>query len=282
MTYAFLISLRTRSPRARGCSSVRRRDVHGRVARALEDGGDESAALLSLHFFEAGEHDKAWECAVLAGERAQATFANVTLPELYGACDCGGGASSAARRRRRAVASVFESLGDVSQLFGSYDAAMAALARALGLPHGLAGSGRAAAREAEHGLGAHGRRGCARRLRRRTRPLWMRLRRGRSATRSGDAGAQRGCDPLIARRTTRKRFDGWRRPPDTADIAGDRRTLAHAYSSSTPSSTAIRVYEKECTTSSWRRHLRGTGRSPRPRRGAIEPRDPRVLRGPLG
>ena len=44
---------------------------------------DEQAALLSLHFYEAGDNDRAWRYAVLAGERAEASFANVVAAELF-------------------------------------------------------------------------------------------------------------------------------------------------------------------------------------------------------
>ena len=57
-----------------GLSFRRRRQIHGRVGEALEqragDQADEQAALLSLHFYEAGDHARAWRYGVLAGERA--------------------------------------------------------------------------------------------------------------------------------------------------------------------------------------------------------------------
>ena len=66
-----------------GLSFRRRREIHGKVGAALEGrGGD--AALLSLHFLEAGEHEKAWRYSVEAGRRAQAQHANVVAAELYG------------------------------------------------------------------------------------------------------------------------------------------------------------------------------------------------------
>ena len=58
-----------------GLSLGRRRDLHGRVGTTLErrsgEAADETAALLSLHFLEAGVYDKAWRYGVLAGHRAK-------------------------------------------------------------------------------------------------------------------------------------------------------------------------------------------------------------------
>ena len=70
-----------------GLSFRRRRDIHGRVGIALEHRlgarADEEAALLSLHFHEAGNFEKSWDYAVQAGDRATASFANVVAAELY-------------------------------------------------------------------------------------------------------------------------------------------------------------------------------------------------------
>src|SRR6185436_4004673 len=65
MTYAFRHDL-VRATAYEGLSFKRRRDIHCRVAGALERRGGETT-LLSLHFFEAGEHAKAWTYAVEAG-----------------------------------------------------------------------------------------------------------------------------------------------------------------------------------------------------------------------
>ena len=108
-----------------GLSFQRRRDIHGRVAHALEERGDESAALLSLHFFEADHHGKAWEYAVAAGERAQATFANVVAAELYERAIAA--ATHLPDIDARELARVVEALGDVCERFGAYDRSFAAL-----------------------------------------------------------------------------------------------------------------------------------------------------------
>ena len=63
-----------------GLSYAVRREIHGRVGEALErrsEDAAEIAALLSLHFFEAGQFDKAWGYAVAAGDDARTKYANV-------------------------------------------------------------------------------------------------------------------------------------------------------------------------------------------------------------
>jgi class 3 adenylate cyclase/tetratricopeptide (TPR) repeat protein len=115
-----------------GLSFRRRRDIHGKVGEALErragDELDEAAGLLSLHFVEAEQYDRAWEYAVLAGDRARERYANVVAAELYER------ALAAADRlddlAPEDVARVAEALGDVSELFASYDAAAEAYSRA--------------------------------------------------------------------------------------------------------------------------------------------------------
>ena len=57
-----------------GLSYRRRREIHGRVALALEaragENVEDAAGLLSLHFLAAGKHQEAWRYAVVAGRRA--------------------------------------------------------------------------------------------------------------------------------------------------------------------------------------------------------------------
>lgn len=115
-----------------GLSFRRRREIHGRVGLALEERAgeraDEEAALLSLHFLEAEDFDRAWRYAAKAGERAQAGFANVVAAELYER------ALSAADRQQHVppteVAGVAERLGDVCELCGRYDQATVGYDRA--------------------------------------------------------------------------------------------------------------------------------------------------------
>src|SRR5581483_34389 len=116
-----------------GLSLRRRADLHGRVAAALErragDAADQWASLLSLHFLEAGEHGKAWHYSVVAGARAKQTLANVVAAELFER------ALTAARELPELepsdIAEVHESLGDVCEIFASYERASGAYADAL-------------------------------------------------------------------------------------------------------------------------------------------------------
>ncbi len=86
---------------------------------------DEEAALLSLHFYEAGDHARAWRYA-RAGRRAgDGGFANVVAAELYeralAAAEDLDEVTAAERVR------VSEALGDVCERFAAYDRAFAAL-----------------------------------------------------------------------------------------------------------------------------------------------------------
>ncbi len=109
----------------------RRRDIHRRVGLALErraaGRAEEVAAILSLHFLEAGDGERAWRYAVAAGDQAAAGFANVVAAELYeravAAADLG--AVDAASRAR-----VLEALGDMRERFGSYEPALDAFRQA--------------------------------------------------------------------------------------------------------------------------------------------------------
>jgi len=118
-----------------GLSFRRRREIHGRVGVALErragDAIDEAAGLLSLHFLEAGEFEKAWDYAVRAGRRAQAIYANVVAAELYERALAAAG--HLPELPSESIGEVWESLGDVSELFARYDRAGDAYAQALEL-----------------------------------------------------------------------------------------------------------------------------------------------------
>jgi class 3 adenylate cyclase/tetratricopeptide (TPR) repeat protein len=108
-----------------GLSFARRRHLHALVGQALERRhGDNEAAMLSLHFFEAGDVARAWRYAVLAGDRARAQYANLDAAELYGR------ALVAAEELDEAdpaeVARVAEALGDVCDLAARYEEAATA------------------------------------------------------------------------------------------------------------------------------------------------------------
>ena len=110
-----------------GLSYRRRRNLHARVGEALErragDAGDELAEVLSLHFLEAGEFDKAWAYAVVAGDRARDKFANVDAAELYERALAAAGKATADPEE---VSRVFEALGDVCELAARWEKAAAA------------------------------------------------------------------------------------------------------------------------------------------------------------
>jgi tetratricopeptide (TPR) repeat protein len=106
----------------------RRRELHGRAARMLEqdlgDRAETEAELLSLHFFSARAYPDAWRYACVAGRRACDKYANVDAAPLLER------AIAAARRlpelTSTAVAEVWELLGDVRERSGVYDGAVAA------------------------------------------------------------------------------------------------------------------------------------------------------------
>jgi tetratricopeptide (TPR) repeat protein len=65
----------------------RRRELHARAGDAIltAAGGDGEARaeLLSLHFFLAGEMDRAWTYSTIAAERAEAAYANIEASRFY-------------------------------------------------------------------------------------------------------------------------------------------------------------------------------------------------------
>ena len=106
-----------------GLSFQRRRQIHGRVAEALERraGSVDAGDLLSLHFLRAERWDETWSYAVTAARRAQQRYANVVAAELYER------ALVASRHlpglEPAHVAEVYEALGDVCELFSSFERA---------------------------------------------------------------------------------------------------------------------------------------------------------------
>ena len=104
-----------------GLSYRRRGELHARVGEAYErlehEGRGEFAELLSLHFFHAGDAAKTYRYSLLAGERAQAKFANVEAASFYRrALE----AAPELELEAGEVARVWEALGDVSELAGLY------------------------------------------------------------------------------------------------------------------------------------------------------------------
>ncbi len=116
-----------------GLSFAVRREIHGHVGEALETrvgDAEDLAALLSLHFFEAGVFDKAWGYSVAAGDAARAKHANIDAATFY---ERALAAAPELTPDPVAVAGVSESLGDVRELAARYDEADAAYAQSLEL-----------------------------------------------------------------------------------------------------------------------------------------------------
>ncbi|HEV2902164.1 MAG TPA: adenylate/guanylate cyclase domain-containing protein [Gaiellaceae bacterium] len=105
-----------------GLSYRRRRELHASVGGAYESlhAGElaEHAELLSLHFFHADDHLKAYDYSLLAGDRAREKYANVEAAVFYRR-----GLAAAKHLSGvdpSAVAAVWEALGDVSEVAGLY------------------------------------------------------------------------------------------------------------------------------------------------------------------
>jgi class 3 adenylate cyclase/tetratricopeptide (TPR) repeat protein len=106
----------------------RRRQLHRRVADALERGaGSGTAAVadqLARHYFEAGAWEKALTYGLVAGRHAHAVYANVDAAALYGLAVTAGARRRTARSE--AVVLAAEALGDVRLTLGELDAARSA------------------------------------------------------------------------------------------------------------------------------------------------------------
>ena len=114
-----------------GLSYGRRREIHGRVGLALERRAaglaEEEAAILSLHFLEAGDGERAWPYAVAAAERAAAGFANVVAAELYERALAAAELHPVDLSDR---ARSLEALGDMRERFAAYEPALDAYTQA--------------------------------------------------------------------------------------------------------------------------------------------------------
>jgi class 3 adenylate cyclase/tetratricopeptide (TPR) repeat protein len=122
----------------RGLPYRRRRELHlraGQVMEAVAAGAVDSVAdLLSLHFFEGGDPERAWEYARLAGGNAQAAYANNDAASLYRR------ALEAGRRLADIDAaeqlSTWTALGDALEQAGMLEDALDAYRRATSLARG--------------------------------------------------------------------------------------------------------------------------------------------------
>lgn len=107
-----------------------RRRLHQRAGNRLEssDATPRPLELLSTHFFEAGEHGKAWTYSRLAAEQARAAYSYLEAMALYER------ALTAAARvddvGTEAVGAVHEAIGDVAEMSGLSEVAIAHYRRA--------------------------------------------------------------------------------------------------------------------------------------------------------
>ena len=168
-----------------------RRRLHADAGAQLEAEGSgapgERAGVLSLHFFRAGDHERAWGYAREAAERARTQGAHADAALLLRrALDAAKGAGAV----RDDVADTWVALGEAQARSGSPDAAQAAYRRARALAAGDAlRAGEVLLRETELADRA-GRAPQAMRCGLRA----LRIARGR-ARRRGRAAAARGCSP---------------------------------------------------------------------------------------
>ena len=96
----------------------RRQVLHDHVSRAVERSSaspESQCEVLSLHFFHAGRHDKAYIYSLLAGERAVAKYAHGEAIEFYARAAQAGGHADA---EPSALARVYEKLADSRWLVG--------------------------------------------------------------------------------------------------------------------------------------------------------------------
>ncbi len=122
-----------------GLSYRRRQEIHGMVADTIERRARHRArrfaAVLSVHFEAAGNHEKTWEYAVAAAERAASTWATHEAVALYRrAIDAAGRLGTAADPVAACDAAL--ALADAADLTGEFDVVEEALAYATGLQLG--------------------------------------------------------------------------------------------------------------------------------------------------
>jgi class 3 adenylate cyclase/tetratricopeptide (TPR) repeat protein len=201
---------------------TRRRALHARAAEVLErQDGEDAADLLSMHYEAARRFGPAWTFARLAGEQARERFANVEAAAFYQRALV---ATATVPQPDAEVAVVAEALGDVSELLGRYDEALAAYKvarRRLGSDDPatsrlLRKTGKVREREGQYrsALGWH-RRGLD------------------AARRSSPDDVAQAMMALASVRYWQGRFDdciAWcTQAIDEAELSGDKEALAHAY-----------------------------------------------------
>ena len=121
-----------------GLAYRRRRELHARVGSALlassEDAEQEQGELLSLHFFLAGDFERAWRYSGLAAQRAKAAYAHVESARfLRRAIDA---AHHLPALDEREVEAAYEALAEAWWSAGDYQRAVDANAAARKLAKG--------------------------------------------------------------------------------------------------------------------------------------------------
>lgn len=118
-----------------GLSYRKRKELHRRAGEVIErlagKDTDSVAESLSLHYTEAGIHEKAWGYGVVAGDRARAAYANAEAAGHYGRALAEARFVPDAPALERAR--VWSVLGDVREQAGMYDTAVEAFRTALTL-----------------------------------------------------------------------------------------------------------------------------------------------------
>jgi len=109
----------------------RRRELHARAGEAVLSAtlgdGSERAELLSMHFFLAGDMDRAWTYSKIAAERAEESYANVEASRFYRR------AIESSRRleiEQTELIQLYERLGDVLERASLYPEAARAYGEA--------------------------------------------------------------------------------------------------------------------------------------------------------
>lgn len=119
----------------RGLSYRRRRELHARAGEVIEglsgQDTDSSAEPLAYHYFEAGDHPKAWKYSRVAAAKAKANYANTEAATHYmRALEAG---RHLATVDPTEVIDLWMELSNVQELSGQMEAARAALSKALRL-----------------------------------------------------------------------------------------------------------------------------------------------------
>ena len=118
----------------------RRRAVHERIGRLIEERGDpkKEAELLSLHFDKAERYEESWRYSRIAAERARQKFAFSNVADFSRKAIVAG---RRLKRPRDEMAFVWRELGHAFLRVGQYDEASRAFAKVLGMTSDVGSTG---------------------------------------------------------------------------------------------------------------------------------------------